>query len=162
MIITIKKHADNKEVELLIQGLEAKGVKAVEIEGSDFNVFGLTGDTSKIDEKAVKAHRCVENVVRVAAKYKLANRMFHPEDTLIDVNGIKIGGKENVVVIGGPCSVENEEMIMTLAEEVKEAGAVMLRGGAYKPRTSPYAFQGMRTAGILAMVEAERKQGYPL
>lgn len=162
MIITIKKHADKKEVELLIQGLEAKGVKAVEIEGSDFNVFGLTGDTSKIDEKAVKAHRCVENVVRVAAKYKLANRMFHPEDTIIDVNGIKIGGKENVVVIGGPCSVENEEMIMTLAEEVKEAGAVMLRGGAYKPRTSPYAFQGMRTAGILAMVEARKKTGLPI
>lgn len=162
MIITIKKHADKKEVELLIQGLEAKGVKAVEIEGSDFNVFGLTGDTSKIDEKAIKAHHCVENVVRVAAKYKLANRMFHPEDTIIDVNGIKIGGKENVVVIGGPCSVENEEMIMTLAEEVKEAGAVMLRGGAYKPRTSPYAFQGMRTAGILAMVEARKKTGLPI
>ena len=117
MIITIKKNANQKEVDALIASLEAKGVKAVEIKGSEFNVFGLTGDTSIIDEKAVKAHRCVENVVRVAAKYKLANRMFHPEDTVIDVNGIRIGGQEDVVVIGGPCAVENHEMIVRLARK---------------------------------------------
>lgn len=162
MIISIKKNADQKEVEALIRTLENKGVKAVEIQGSEYNVFGLTGDTSIIDEKAVKAYRCVESVVRVQAKYKLANRMFHPEDTVIDVNGIRIGGKENIVVIGGPCSVENKEMILHLAQEVKDAGAVMLRGGAYKPRTSPYAFQGMRTEGILAMVEAREKTGLPI
>lgn len=162
MIISIKKNADQKEVEALIRTLENKGVKAVEIQGSEYNVFGLTGDTSIIDEKAVKAYRCVESVVRVQAKYKLANRMFHPEDTVIDVNGIRIGGKENIVVIGGPCSVENKEMILRLAQEVKDAGAVMLRGGAYKPRTSPYAFQGMRTEGILAMVEAREKTGLPI
>lgn len=162
MIISIKKNADQKEVEALILTLENKGVKAVEIQGSEYNVFGLTGDTSIIDEKAVKAYRCVESVVRVQAKYKLANRMFHPEDTVIDVNGIRIGGKENIVVIGGPCSVENKEMILHLAQEVKDAGAVMLRGGAYKPRTSPYAFQGMRTEGILAMVEAREKTGLPI
>lgn len=162
MIITIKKNADQNEVKALIENLEKRGVKAVEIEGSDFNVFGLTGDTSIIDEKAVKAYRCVENVVRVAAKYKLANRMFHPEDTILDVNGIKIGGQENVVVMGGPCAVENKEMIIKLAEEVKDAGAKMLRGGAYKPRTSPYAFQGMRTEGIMAMVEAREKTGLPI
>lgn len=162
MIISIKKNADQKEVEALIRKLENKGVKAVEIQGSEYNVFGLTGDTSIIDEKAVKAYRCVESVVRVQAKYKLANRMFHPEDTVIDVNGIRIGGKENIVVIGGPCSVENKEMILHLAQEVKDAGAVMLRGGAYKPRTSPYAFQGMRTEGILAMVEAREKTGLPI
>lgn len=162
MIITIKKNADQKEVKALIENLENRGVKAVEIEGSDFNVFGLTGDTSIIDEKAVKAYRCVENVVRVAAKYKLANRMFHPEDTILDVNGIKIGGNENVVIMGGPCAVENKEMIVKLAEDVKAAGGKMLRGGAYKPRTSPYAFQGMRTEGILAMVEAREKTGLPI
>ncbi|NBK98288.1 MAG: 3-deoxy-7-phosphoheptulonate synthase [Erysipelotrichia bacterium] len=162
MIITIKKNADQKEVKTLIANLEKRGVKAVEIEGSDFNVFGLTGDTSSIDEKAIKAYPCVENVVRVAAKYKLANRMFHPEDTIFDINGIKIGGKENVVVIGGPCSIENREMIIDLAKEVKQAGGKMLRGGAYKPRTSPYAFQGMRTEGILAMVEAREKTGLPI
>ncbi len=162
MIISIKKNADQKEVEALIRTLENKGVKAVEIQGSEYNVFGLTGDTSIIDEKAVKAYRCVESVVRVQAKYKLANRMFHPEDTVIDVNGIRIGGEENIVVIGGPCSVENKEMILHLAQEVKDAGAVMLRGGAYKPRTSPYAFQGMRTEGILAMLEAREKTGLPI
>lgn len=162
MIITIKKNADEKEVKTLIANLEKRGVKAVEIEGSDFNVFGLTGDTSIIDEKAVKAYSCVENVVRVAAKYKLANRMFHPEDTIINVNGIQIGGNEKVVVIGGPCSVENKGMIVELAHEVKDAGGKMLRGGAYKPRTSPYAFQGMRTEGILALVKAREETGLPI
>ena len=162
MIISIKKNANLIEVQNLINMLESKGVKAVEIQGSDFNVFGLTGDTSGIDEKSIKAYPCVGSVVRVAAKYKLANRMFHPEDTIIDVNGIKIGGKENIVIIGGPCSVENKEMIIKLAEDVKDAGGVMLRGGAYKPRTSPYAFQGMRTEGILAMVEAREQTGLPI
>ncbi len=162
MIISIKKDADPKEVQTLIRTLEAKGVKAVEIQGSEFNVYGLTGDTSIIDEKAVKAYHCVENVVRVQAKYKLANRMFHPEDTVIEVGGIRIGGNEKIVVIGGPCAVENKEMILNLAHEVKEAGAVMLRGGAYKPRTSPYSFQGMRTEGILAMVEAREQTGLPI
>ena len=162
MIITIKKNADQREVDTLISSLEAKGVKAVEIKGSEFNVYGLTGDTSIIDEKSIKAYHCVENVVRVAAKYKLANRMFHPEDTVIDVNGIRIGGQENIVVIGGPCAVENHDMIGRLAQEVKDAGAKMLRGGAYKPRTSPYSFQGMRTEGILAMVDAREKSGLPI
>ncbi len=162
MIISIKKNANPNEVQGLIKALEARGVKAVEIQGSAYNVFGLTGDTSIIDEKAVKAYRCVENVVRVQAKYKLANRMFHPEDTVIDVNGIRIGGNEKIVVIGGPCAVENKEMIINLAKEVKAAGAVMLRGGAYKPRTSPYSFQGMRTEGILAMVEARNETGLPI
>ena len=162
MIITIKKNADQREVDTLISSLEAKGVKAVEIKGSEFNVYGLTGDTSIIDEKSIKAYHCVENVVRVAAKYKLANRMFHPEDTVIDVNGIRIGGQENIVVIGGPCAVENHDMIVHLAQEVKDAGAKMLRGGAYKPRTSPYSFQGMRTEGILAMVDAREKSGLPI
>lgn len=162
MIITIKKNADEKEIKLLIMNLEKRGVKAVEIEGSDYNVFGLTGDTSNIDEKAIKAYPCVENVVRIAAKYKLANRMFHPEDTIFNINGIKIGGKENIVIMGGPCAVENKEMIITLAQEVKNAGGKMLRGGAYKPRTSPYAFQGMRSEGILAMCEAREKTGLPI
>jgi 3-deoxy-7-phosphoheptulonate synthase len=162
MIITIKKNANSEEVKKLIKGLERQGVTAFEIQGSNFDVYGLTGDTSAIDEKAIQAHDCVENVTRIAAKYKLANRLMHPEDTVIDVNGIKIGGQENIVVIGGPCSVENQEMVIKLAEEVKDAGGVMLRGGAYKPRTSPYAFQGMQTQGILAMVEARNKTGLPI
>ena len=104
----------------------------------------------------------VENVTRVAAPYKKVNRLFHPEDSIIDVNGIKIGGKEKIVIIGGPCSVESKESIMEIAHEVKDAGACMLRGGAYKPRTSPYAFQGMGTEGILAMKEAGKQTNMPI
>ena len=88
--------------------------------------------------------------------------MFHPEDTIVEVNGIKIGGKEKIVVIGGPCSVEGKDMICQLAHEVKGAGGEMLRGGAYKPRTSPYAFQGMGTEGILALAEARKQTGLPI
>lgn len=162
MIITIKKDANKKEVSSLIAGLEKQGVTAFEIQGSNFDVFGLTGDTSGIDEKAIQAHDCVENVTRIAAKYKLANRLMHPKDTVINVGGIPVGGKEDIVVIGGPCSVEDKEMIIDLAKEVKSAGGVMLRGGAYKPRTSPYAFQGMQTEGIMAMVEAKKQTGLPI
>ena len=120
------------------------------------------GDTSQIDPKRIEANPHVESVVRVSSPYKKASRMFHPEDTIINVNGIKIGGKEKIVVIGGPCSVEGKDMICHLAQEVKNSGGVMLRGGAYKPRTSPYAFQGMGTEGILAMVEARKKTGLPI
>ncbi len=162
MIITIKKHADQQSVDHLMRELEAKGVGTHIIEGSDYDVYGLTGDTTILDEKAIAAHECVANVVRIAAKYKLANRLFHPEDSIFEINGIKIGGQENVVIIGGPCAVENKEMIVELAHQVKDAGALMLRGGAYKPRTSPYAFQGMRTEGILAMVEAREQTGLPI
>ena len=97
----------------------------------------------------------------VAQPYKLANRMFHPEDTIVDVNGIKIGGKK-ITMIAGPCSVEGEDQICRIAKEVKQAGADMLRGGAYKPRTSPYAFQGMGTAGIMAMVKARQETKLPI
>ncbi len=162
MIITIKRNANQHKVDQLMKELENKGVGTHVIEGSDFTVYGLTGDTTILDEKSISAHECVEKGVRIAAKYKLANRMFHPEDTIFNINGVKIGGKENVVIIGGPCAVENKEMIIDLAEQVKDAGGLMLRGGAYKPRTSPYAFQGMRTEGILAMVEAREKTGLPI
>ncbi len=162
MIITIKRNANQQSVDRLMKELENKGVGTQVIEGSDFNVYGLTGDTTVLDEKAIAAHECVKNVVRIAAKYKLANRMFHPEDTIININGVKIGGQEDIVIIGGPCAVENKEMIVELAHQVKDAGALMLRGGAYKPRTSPYAFQGMRTEGILAMVAARETTGLPI
>lgn len=104
----------------------------------------------------------IKEVTRVQAPYKKANRLFHPEDSIIDVSGIKVGGHEKIVVIGGPCSVEGEQIICDIAQEVKDAGGVMLRGGAYKPRTSPYAFQGMGTEGILAMVKAREKTGLPI
>ena len=141
MIITLKKTAPEEEVQKLIKRFENMDLQVTMIYGANYNVYGLVGDTSKVDEKNISANPIVTNVQRVAQPYKLANRMFHPEDTIVDVDGIKIGGK-NIVLIAGPCSVEGEDQIVRIAKEVKEAGANMLRGGAYKPRTSPYAFQG--------------------
>ena len=161
MIITVKKEAKKQDIDLLIQKLELQGVQVHLILGENYNVFGLVGDTSKLDEKNLLANPIITDIQRVSQPYKLANRMFHPEDTIVNVNGIEIGGKK-IVMIAGPCSVEGQDQISRIAKEVKEAGADMLRGGAYKPRTSPYAFQGMGTAGILAMVNARHKTGLPI
>ncbi len=162
MIITLKKDAPHTEIERLMKSFEDKGLAVTLIQGANYNVFGLVGDTSLLDEKLIRANVIVENVSRIAAPYKKANRIFHPEDSIIDVNGIKIGGKEKIVIIGGPCSVESKESIMEIAHDVKDAGACMLRGGAYKPRTSPYAFQGMGTEGIIAMKEAGKQTNMPI
>lgn len=162
MIITLKKEAPQQEVDKLIEKFENKGLQVNFIEGTDYNVFGLVGDTSSLDETVIKVHPFIENVTRIAAPYKKANRLFHPADTIVDVNGIKIGGQEKIVVIGGPCSVEGDDQIMGIAKEVKAAGADMLRGGAYKPRTSPYAFQGMGTKGVECLVHARETYGLPI
>ena len=162
MIITMKKQSSQQDISSMKERLEAKGLKIHESIGENYNVFGVVGDTSCIDPKQIEANPMVDSVVRVSSPYKKASRMFHPEDTIVDVNGIKIGGNEKIVVIGGPCSVEGEEMMISVAEKVKDAGACMLRGGAYKPRTSPYAFQGMQTAGILALDKARQKTGLPV
>ena len=161
MIITVKKEAKKQDIDLLIQKLELQGVQVHLILGENYNVFGLVGDTSKLDEKNLLANPIITDIQRVSQPYKLANRMFHPEDTIVNVNGIEIGGKK-IVMIAGPCSVEGQDQISRIEKEVKEAGADMLRGGAYKPRTSPYAFQGMGTAGILAMVNARHETGLPI
>lgn len=161
MIITVKKEAKKQDIDLLIQKLELQGVQVHLILGENYNVFGLVGDTSKLDEKNLLANPIITDIQRVSQPYKLANRMFHPEDTIVNVNGIEIGGKK-IVMIAGPCSVEGQDQISRIAKEVKEAGADMLRGGAYKPRTSPYAFQGMGTAGILSMVNARHETGLPI
>ncbi|MEG1639173.1 MAG: 3-deoxy-7-phosphoheptulonate synthase, partial [Erysipelotrichaceae bacterium] len=130
--------------------------------GSDYHILGLIGDTTQVDEKRIRAIHCVNNVTRIAAPYKKANRLFHPEDTIVDVGGIKVGGNQKIVMIGGPCSVEGKQATLDIAQAVKAAGAVMLRGGAYKPRTSPYAFQGMETEGIECLVNARNKTGLPI
>lgn len=161
MIITLKKEAPKQEVDKLLKKFENMDLQVTLIQGANYNVFGLVGDTSKVDEKSVLANPIVFNVQRVAEPYKLANRMFHPEDTVVDVNGIKVGGNK-IVMIAGPCSVEGENQICRIAQQVKDAGACMLRGGAYKPRTSPYAFQGMGTKGILALVKARKLTGLPI
>ena len=161
MIITLKKEAPKQEVDKLLKKFGNMDLQVTLIQGANYNVFGLVGDTSKVDEKSVLANPIVFNVQRVAEPYKLANRMFHPEDTVVDVNGIKVGGNK-IVMIAGPCSVEGENQICRIAQQVKDAGACMLRGGAYKPRTSPYAFQGMGTKGILALDKARKLTGLPI
>lgn len=162
MIVTVKKNADPALISELIQNFESQGFQVNDSVGSDYHILGLIGDTTSLDERKIKANPIVDNVTRIAAPYKKANRLFHPEDTIVDVNGIKVGGHEKIVVIGGPCSVEGLDHICQLAQDVKEAGACMLRGGAYKPRTSPYAFQGLGTEGILDMVEARKRTGLPI
>lgn len=162
MIITVKKEAPQQEIDKLIQGFEKRGFQVTLIHGDNYNVFGLVGDTAGLDDKTIRANPFVEEVTRIAAPYKKANRLFHPQDSVIDVAGIKIGGNEKIVVIGGPCSIEGANETLEIAEAVKDAGADMLRGGAYKPRTSPYAFQGMGTEGVLAMVEARKQTGLPI
>ena len=156
MIITMKKSATKADIEHVMKQLKDKGLQIHESIGENLNVFGVVGDTSQVDPKRIEANKHVESVVRVSSPYKKASRMFHPEDTIVEVNGIHIGGKEKIVVIGGPCSVEGKDMICHIAHEVKDAG------GAYKPRTSPYAFQGMGTEGILALAQARKQTGLPV
>ncbi len=162
MIITMKKTATQKDLDSIISMIESKGLHVNMISGTSYNVFGVVGDTTILDMKTIEANNKVESVMRVSEPYKKVNRLFHPEDTIVDVNGIKIGGKEKIVIIGGPCSVEGQEQISRIAKEVKEAGADMLRGGAYKPRTSPYAFQGLGFAGIMNLKQAKKETGMPI
>lgn len=162
MIITCKKGAPQSEIDKILSEFKTKGLEVNLITGTSYNVFGIVGDTTVIDDRRLMSNPWVENVTRVAAPYKKVNRLFHPEDSIIDIDGIKVGGHEKIVVIGGPCSVEGLDQICELAQDVKDAGGCMLRGGAYKPRTSPYAFQGLGTEGIMDMVEAKRRTGLPI
>ena len=162
MISSTKKGTPLQELERIIKNFECMGLQVTLIRGTDYNVFGLVGDTTKVNVKDVAANPWVDQVTRVSAPYKRANRLFHEADTVVDVNGVRIGGTEPIVVIGGPCSVEGDDQICTIAEAVKNAGAQMLRGGAYKPRTSPYAFQGLGTEGVMDMVHARKMTGLPI
>ena len=162
MIITLKKDTPKNEVERIIKSYEDRGFQVNNSQGSNYHILGLIGDTTSLDEKIIKANPWIEDVTRIAAPYKKANRLFHPEDTIVEAAGIKIGGNEKIVIIGGPCSVEGEDQICRIAQEVKDAGGTMLRGGAYKPRTSPYAFQGLESEGIRAMAEARKRTGLPI
>lgn len=162
MIISLKKNTPEQEVQSFVESLQGLGVEVNRIHGTDYDVFGLVGDTTRVDEKTIRANPYVDEVTRIAAPYKKANRLFHPQDTIVDVAGIKVGGQENVVMIGGPCSIEGDEPTMEIARMVKEAGGCMLRGGAYKPRTSPYAFQGLGTEGLQYMAKAREQYGLPV
>lgn len=161
MVIVLKNSATEKQIDQLMDWLHGFDVKTNLVQGVHSNIIGLIGDTTSIDVEAVQAKEIVEAVKRVQEPYKNANRRFHPDDTVIEVRGRKIGGG-NLNVIAGPCSVECEEQIITTAIAVKEAGATMLRGGAFKPRTSPYAFQGLGKEGIDLLVQARKITGLPI
>ena len=147
MIIILKKQADERKVEALKQEMISQGLSIHESEGANTRLLGLIGDTSVVDLRHIMANEIVENVKRIQEPYKKANRKFHPEDSVIKVGNVKIGGG-HFAVIGGPCSIESKEQMVEVAEKVKEAGALLLRGGAFKPRTSPYSFQGLHGDGL--------------
>ncbi|MBO5448340.1 MAG: 3-deoxy-7-phosphoheptulonate synthase [Ruminococcus sp.] len=161
MVIVLKNGATKKQIDELMSWLTRFDVKTNLVEGVHSNIIGLIGDTTQIDMESVQAKEIVETVKRVQEPYKNANRRFHPEDTVIEVRGRKIGGG-TLNVIAGPCSVETEEQTISTAIAVKEAGATMLRGGAFKPRTSPYSFQGLGKEGIEILKKARDITGLPI
>ena len=161
MIITLKKGTDAKSLDTLTQWLRSQSIEAHVSEGEYSTIVGLIGDTSKLDTDLIQGLPMVENVTRISEPYKNANRKFHPDDTVVDVSGYKIGGG-NFQLIAGPCSVESREQIISIAKDVKKSGANLLRGGAFKPRTSPYAFQGMREQGLELLREAKKETGMPI
>ncbi|MGN0553221.1 MAG: 3-deoxy-7-phosphoheptulonate synthase [Oscillospiraceae bacterium] len=161
MIIILKNNASPESVAKLDELLKAQGVATNHIHGVNQNIIGLIGDTSAVDMHNLYAQDCVEEIKRVQEPYKKANRKFHPDNTVIDAGGKKIGDG-SLQVIAGPCSVESEKQILTTAQAVKEAGATMLRGGAFKPRTSPYSFQGLREEGIKLLLKAKAETGLPI
>lgn len=161
MIIVLKQNAPDVQVREFCHELEGMGLQINDSKGSDTHILGLIGDTKAIAESWVLANPVVETCRRVSEPYKKANRKFHPDDSVIDVDGVKIGGG-NFAVIAGPCSIESEEQITYCAQRVKAAGASLLRGGAFKPRTSPYSFQGMRSEGLDLLKLARRATGAPI
>jgi len=161
MIVVIKKNQEQKQVDNLLNWIKGLGLKVHLSEGENTTIVGLVGDTSKVDIDLVRNLDIVESVTRVQEPYKNANRKFHPADTIVDVAGHKFGGN-NFQIIAGPCSVENEKQIIEVAKAVKKAGAGLLRGGAFKPRTSPYSFQGLGVAGLKLLLKAKAETGMPI
>jgi 3-deoxy-7-phosphoheptulonate synthase len=163
-IIVLKPDATEEDIRHILKKLESKGLKANVSKGTERTIIGVIGDTSKVtedEEDAIRAMDFVENVLRILKPYKLASRDFKKENTEINVRGNIIGGKK-IHVMAGPCAVENKTMIMAIAEKVKECGATFLRGGAYKPRTSPYSFQGLGEEGLRYLADAREKTGLPV
>lgn len=162
MIVILKDNPDQKQLDNLISWLKSMNLDIHRSEGSSTTILGLIGDTASVDIDLIKALDIVETVKRVQEPYKNANRKFHPEDTVVEITpDVKIGGGY-FQVIAGPCSVESEEQVCEVAHDVKAAGAGLYRGGAFKPRTSPYTFQGMRDEGIKLLLEAKKQSGLPV
>ena len=161
MIIVVKQPREEKQFENLVKWIKGQGLNVDVSQGSHSTVLGLIGDTSKIDIDLVRSLDIVEDVKRIQEPYKCVNRKFHPEDTIVTVGGKKFGG-DNFQFIAGPCSVESEKQIVEVAKAVKAAGANFLRGGAFKPRTSPYDFQGLKADGLELLFEAKKETGLPI
>ena len=169
MIIVLKKNAEKKDVERFTGEIKSRGFGIHLSEGTDKTIIGLLGDTSKLDPEDFLANEIVESAERVSAPYQMASRSFHPENTVVTVGGGQsgiisccIGDGKTVPLLAGPCSVESEEQIISAARAVKKAGARILRGGAYKPRTSPYSFQGLGAEGIRLLEKAKKETGLPV
>lgn len=161
MIVVLKANVDKEKQDRLVDWLKESGVDVHVSVGEYQTVLGLVGDTAKIDTDLVESLDIVDSVKRVSETFKQANRKFHPEDTVVNVGDVKIGGG-NFCLIAGPCSVESEEQIVSIAKDVKKSGANMLRGGAFKPRTSPYDFQGLKAEGLELLKIARKETGLPI
>lgn len=161
MIAVLKRDTTEQQREHLINWLKNMNLDVHVSTGQEVTILGLVGDTSRVDMELLSSLEIVETVKRVSEPFKQANRKFHPKDSVISVGDVKIGGG-NFTMIAGPCSVESEEQVVAIANEVKAGGANILRGGAYKPRTSPYAFQGLKEEGIQLLLEAKKVIGLPI
>ncbi|MBR5485126.1 MAG: 3-deoxy-7-phosphoheptulonate synthase [Oscillospiraceae bacterium] len=161
MVIILKQNADTAKKNALIENLTSLGIVIHHSQGTHTTLMGLVGDTSRLDINLLLANDIVEDIRRISEPYKAANRRFHPDDTIISVAGRKIG-EGFFSVIAGPCSVESEEQLTTIAESVKKSGAKFLRGGAFKPRTSPYSFQGLENEGLRLLSLAKKATGLPI
>lgn len=161
MIVVLNRNANQEEVEKLKKKLISLGCQIHESVGEDRHVLGLVGDTTKVDPGIIKSNRAVDKLIYVQEPYKKANRMFHEENSIIKVGKESVGGRQ-LSIMAGPCSIESEEQILEIASSVKKSGATFLRGGAFKPRTSPYSFQGMGEEGLELLKLAREKTGLPI
>lgn len=161
MVIVVNKNTPEEKINNLIKLLESKNMTVNISRGQAYCVLGLIGDTSNIDPHSIEVFDFVEKVIKVHEPFKRVNRLFHPENSIIDIHGKTIGGNK-LAIIAGPCSVENENQIISIAESVKKSGATFLRGGAFKPRTSPYSFQGLKQEGLDLLIKAKEATGLPI
>lgn len=161
MIIVLKQHSGQKEIDRVENLIKTKDLDTHIVKGAGQTIIGCIGDTSRIDAKLFEVNPYVDKVIHVQEPYKLANRAFHPEDTVVDVSGVKVGSG-NMAYIAGPCSVETYEQVLSIAKDIKAAGANMLRGGAFKPRTSPYSFQGLGLEGLDILCAVKEEVGLPI
>ena len=161
MVVIMKKDASTEDIERIKRKIEKLGCVVHASQGESCCILGVVGDTSRIDTGVFEVEECVEKAMRVQSPYKRASRLFQPSDTIVNVKGKYIGGNK-LAVIAGPCSVESEDQLLTIAESVKKSGATFLRGGAYKPRTSPYSFQGLKEEGLKLLKKASEITGLPV